>query len=75
MTAYQGQTRLALGQSCAALFDSHSQPDVMQPGFEPGTAVMPLALKRSVLDRCVTRESKPVQISSELCLNRFLLYY
>ena len=53
MTAYPSQTLTTLGQLCAALWDSQSQPDVMQPGFEPGTAVTPLALRCSVLD---TRE-------------------
>ena len=38
------QTRTTLGQLCAALWDSQSRQDMMQPGFERGTAVMPLAL-------------------------------
>ena len=59
MTAYPGQTRTTLGQLCAALWDSQSQPDVMQPGFEPGTAVMPLVLRCSVLDHCATLEAIP----------------
>ena len=35
MTAYPDQTltRTTLGQLCVALWDSQSQPDVMQPGF------------------------------------------
>uniref|UniRef100_A0A4W5LGP4 Nuclear receptor coactivator n=1 Tax=Hucho hucho TaxID=62062 RepID=A0A4W5LGP4_9TELE len=39
MTAYPGQTWTTLGQLCAALWDSQSRPDVIQPGFEPGTGV------------------------------------
>ena len=39
MTAYPGKTRTPLDQLCTALWDSQSQPDVMQPGFEPETAV------------------------------------
>jgi hypothetical protein len=56
MTAYPGQTRTTLGQLCAALWDSQSRLDVIQPGFEPGTVVMPLALRYSALDHCATRE-------------------
>ena len=46
MTAYPGQTltRTMLGQLCAALWDSQSQP-----GIEPGSEVMPLALRCSAL--------------------------
>ena len=47
--------RTTLGQLCAALSDSQSRPDVMQPGFEPGTVVTHLALRCSALDRCATR--------------------
>ena len=36
MTAYTGQTRMTLGQLCAALWDSQSHPDLIQPGIEPG---------------------------------------
>ena len=53
MTAYPGQT---LVQLYAALWDSQSRPDVIQPGFEPGNVVMLLALRCSALDRCATRE-------------------
>ena len=56
MTAYTGQTRTTLGRLCTALWDSQSRPDVIQPRFEPGTVVMPLALRCSALDRCATRE-------------------
>ena len=28
----------------------------MQPGIEPGSVVMPLALRCSALDRCATRQ-------------------
>ena len=34
---------------------NHSWP-VMQPGFEPETAVTPLALRCSALDHCTTQE-------------------
>ena len=37
-----------MGQLRAALWNSQSQPDVTQPGFEPGTVVTPLALKEAV---------------------------
>ena len=30
-------------------------PDVIQPGFKPGTVVTPLALRGSALDRCATQ--------------------
>uniref|UniRef100_A0A8C7WGZ5 ADP-ribosylarginine hydrolase n=1 Tax=Oncorhynchus mykiss TaxID=8022 RepID=A0A8C7WGZ5_ONCMY len=40
-----------LGQLCSAFWDSQSQPDVIQPGFEPGTVVSPLAQRCSALDR------------------------
>ena len=33
MTAYTGQTRMTLGQLCAALWDSQSRPIVTQPGL------------------------------------------
>ena len=63
MTAYPGQTSwMTLGQLCAALWDSQSQPGVIQPGFEPGTVVTPLALRCSVLDRCATREPQYVLV-------------
>ena len=42
-----------LGQLCDSLWDSQSRPDVIQPGFEPGTVVTPLALRCSTLDRCI----------------------
>ena len=45
--------RMTLGQLCAALWDSQSRLDVIQPGFEPGTVVMHLALRCNALDRCV----------------------
>jgi hypothetical protein len=32
MMAYPDQSRTTLGQLCAALWDSQSQPDVTQPG-------------------------------------------
>jgi hypothetical protein len=30
---------------------------VIQPGFEPGTVVIPISLRCSVLDICTTRDS------------------
>ena len=33
-----------------------SQPIVIQPGIEPGSVVMPLALRCSALDRCAIRD-------------------
>jgi hypothetical protein len=44
---------MPLGQLCAALWDSQSWPDVVEPGFKPGTVVTTLALRCSALDRCV----------------------
>ena len=60
MTAYPGQTRMMLSQLCAALWDSQLRPDVMQPGFEPGTAVTPLALRSSALDSGTPRPPSPI---------------
>ena len=37
-------------------WDSKSQLDVIQPGFEPGTVVTLLALRCSALDRCAVGE-------------------
>ena len=56
MMAYPGQTWMTLGQLHATLRDSQSQADVMQPGFEPGTAVIHLALRCSAFNRCATQE-------------------
>jgi hypothetical protein len=58
MTAYPGQTWMTLGQLCATLWDSQSQPDVIQPGFETGTVVTPLALRYSAQDRYATRKPR-----------------
>jgi hypothetical protein len=58
MTAYPSQTRMTLGQLCTALWDSQSWPDVIHPGFEPGTVVKPLALRCSALHCCATRETE-----------------
>uniref|UniRef100_A0A4W5L908 Arachidonate 5-lipoxygenase-activating protein n=1 Tax=Hucho hucho TaxID=62062 RepID=A0A4W5L908_9TELE len=49
MTAYPGQTQSTLCQLCAALSDSQSCPDVIQPGFEPGTVVHPYIAKTSAM--------------------------
>ena len=51
MTAYPGQTQTTLGQLCTALRDSRSRPDVIRPGFEPGTVVTPRAPRCSAFDR------------------------
>ena len=56
MTAYPGQTLTALGQLCAALWDSQSRSDVIQPGIKPGSEVTPLVLRCSALDHCATQE-------------------
>ena len=53
---WQPTPTTTLGQLCTALWDSQSRPDVIQPEFEPGTVVMPLALRCSALDRCPTQE-------------------
>jgi hypothetical protein len=57
MTAFPGQTQTTLGQLCAALWHSQSQPYVIQPGIEPGSVVTPLALLCSALELCATRSS------------------
>ena len=51
MTAYPDQTltRTMLGQLCSVLRDSQSRPLVIQPGFEPGSVVTPLALETQCL--------------------------
>jgi hypothetical protein len=58
MLAYPGQTltRTTLGQLFATLWDSQSRLVVIQPGIEPGSVVMPLALGCSALDHCATGE-------------------
>jgi hypothetical protein len=43
MTADPGKTWTTLGQLCATLWDSRSQPVVIQPGIEPWTVVTPPA--------------------------------
>ena len=62
MTAYPSQTLTwtTPGKLCTALWDSQSLPDVIQPGFKPGTVVMPLALRYSALDCCATRDLKSI---------------
>ena len=63
MTAYPGQILIqtTLGQLCAALWLSQSQPVVIQPGIGPGSVVTPLALRCSALDRCDTQEWEAVE--------------
>ena len=56
MTAYPGKTRTTLGKLCDALWEFQSRPVVIQPGIEPGSVVMPPAMRCSALDRCATRE-------------------
>jgi hypothetical protein len=51
MTAY---LMTALDKMCTTLWDSQSQPAVIQPGIEPGSVVTPLALRCSALDHCAT---------------------
>ena len=58
MMAYPGQPWTTLSQLYSAPWDSQSWPDVIQHVFEPGTVVMPLALRCSALDRCATREQQ-----------------
>ena len=58
MTAYPSQTRMTLGQLCTTLWDPQSQLVVIQPRIEPGSEVMPLALRCSTLDLWATREPK-----------------
>ena len=57
MTAYPGTIRTMLGQLCTALWNSLSRLDVIQPEFEPGTVVTPLALRCSAVDRCATQNA------------------
>ena len=49
MTDYPGQalTWTTLGQLCAALWDSQSQPVLIQPGIEPGLVLTPLTLRET----------------------------
>ena len=56
MTAYPSQIQMTLGQLCTVLWDSQSQLDMTQPGFEPGTVVTPLILRCSAIDSCTTQE-------------------
>jgi hypothetical protein len=60
MMVYPGQTLTwtSLGQLYAALWDSQSQPTVIQPGIKPGSVGTPLAMKCSASDCCATREVK-----------------
>ena len=80
MMAYPSQTltRTTLGQLCAVLWDSQSRTVVIQPGIEPGSVVLPLALRYGVLDRCTSREpsiySIPVIILSCPPLTSLLWY-
>jgi hypothetical protein len=81
MAAYPGQTltQTTLGQLCAALWDSKSQPVVIQPGIKPGSVVTLLALRCSAVDCCATREPKldnkvapiggPYMLTSYTCLS------
>ena len=68
MTAYHGQTltRKRLCQLCAVVWDFKSWPVVIQPGIEPGSVVIPLALGHSALDRCSTQESKSFTVYLKL---------
>uniref|UniRef100_A0A8C8LM85 Transmembrane protein 174 n=1 Tax=Oncorhynchus tshawytscha TaxID=74940 RepID=A0A8C8LM85_ONCTS len=55
-----------LHRPMGAQWDSQSRLDVIQPGFEPGTVVTPLALRYSPLDRCTTLELPLQEYPSEL---------
>uniref|UniRef100_A0A4W5KEF7 Ig-like domain-containing protein n=1 Tax=Hucho hucho TaxID=62062 RepID=A0A4W5KEF7_9TELE len=46
-----------LGQLCGTQWDSHSWPDVIQPGIESGTVVTPLALRCSTVSNSCTASS------------------
>nr|XP_046149387.1 uncharacterized protein LOC123992254 [Oncorhynchus gorbuscha] len=50
-------TRMTLGQFCAALWVFRLWPAATQLGIEPGSLVMPQALRCSTLDRCTTRKA------------------
>jgi hypothetical protein len=64
MTAYPGQTLTTLGQLCTTLWDSQSRPVVIQPGIEPGSIVMPIALRCSAIDHCASRE--PINVDATM---------
>ena len=49
---------------CAILSDFQSQPDVIQPGIEPGSVMTPIALWCSALDRCSTPEPTPRHVKN-----------
>jgi hypothetical protein len=70
MTAYTGQTqtRTLLGQWCAALWDSWSQPVVTQPGIIPRSVVTPLAPRCSAFDHCTTQEKTISQCTTGIIL-------
>ena len=46
----------------------------MQPGFEPGTAVTPLALRCSVLDHCTTWEPPKITVMNYVTVSFFGIY-
>jgi hypothetical protein len=73
MTAYNGKTQTTLSQLWAPLWDAQSQPDVIQPGFEPGTVVIPLALRCRALDRCTSSDPNlyffVYTIASSFCIS------
>ena len=58
ITVYHGLTltRTMLGQLSTYLWDPQYRPVVIQPGIEPWSVVMPLALRCSTSDRFTTRE-------------------
>jgi hypothetical protein len=72
MTAYSGQILTRLSQLCASLWGSQSQPVVIEPRIEPGSVVMPLALRCSAVDHCTTREGQGTQKGKGAC--EYILY-
>ncbi|XP_064861120.1 four and a half LIM domains protein 1-like [Oncorhynchus nerka] len=63
MTAFPGKTRMTLGQLCAAIWDTQSQPDVMQPRI-----TLPLCGNENAGKKYVQQEEKPVCVR---CHDRF----
>jgi hypothetical protein len=59
MMAYPGQT-LTWTQCWANCAPPYGTPNVIQPGIDPGSVVMTLALICSALHCCATREPKSV---------------
>ena len=60
---YNDGTRTTLGQLCTALWDSQSQPDMVQPGIEPGTILTPFSLRCSALDQIATLKAQALRLN------------